>query len=168
MLPRSPDFGLKIESSDAATAPSIVSLVPRGDRGVRPNRRKYGAAISQAPALPYNSGFLARGLPVRKRRVGRPPEGRRGASATKFRMLQPDYKEFARLAREATLVPVVKSVTADLLTPVSAYVHCQARAPLLPAGVHRTGRADRAIHLPGRAPVYAALVAGRPGHDSAR
>src|ERR1700751_1813043 len=37
-------------------------------------------------------------------------------------MLQPDYKEFARLAREATLVPVVKSVTADLLTPVSAYL----------------------------------------------
>jgi anthranilate synthase component I len=37
-------------------------------------------------------------------------------------MLQPEYKEFARLAREATLVPVVKSVTADLLTPVSAYL----------------------------------------------
>ena len=37
-------------------------------------------------------------------------------------MLQPDYKEFARLAREATSVPVVKSVTADLLTPVSAYL----------------------------------------------
>src|SRR5579871_5545450 len=129
MLPRSPDFGLKIESSDAATAPSIVSLVPRGDRGVRPNRRKYGAAISQAPALPYNSGFLARGLPVRKRRVGRPPEGRRGASATKFRMLQPDYKEFARLAREATLVPVVKSVTADLLTPVSAYLSIARHEP---------------------------------------
>ncbi len=37
-------------------------------------------------------------------------------------MLQPDYKEFARLAREATLVPVMKSVTADLLTPVSAFL----------------------------------------------
>ena len=37
-------------------------------------------------------------------------------------MLQPDYKEFVRLAGEATLVPVVKSVTADLLTPVSAYL----------------------------------------------
>ena len=36
-------------------------------------------------------------------------------------MLQPDFKEFSRLAREATLVPVVKSVTADLLTPVSAF-----------------------------------------------
>ncbi len=37
-------------------------------------------------------------------------------------MLQPDYKEFSRLAREATLVPVVKTVTADLLTPVSAFL----------------------------------------------
>src|ERR1700736_6407200 len=37
-------------------------------------------------------------------------------------MLRPDYKEFSRLAREATLVPVVKSVTADLLTPVSAFL----------------------------------------------
>ena len=37
-------------------------------------------------------------------------------------MLRPDYKEFSSLAREATLVPVVKSVTADLLTPVSAFL----------------------------------------------
>ncbi|HEY7354340.1 MAG TPA: anthranilate synthase component I, partial [Terriglobales bacterium] len=37
-------------------------------------------------------------------------------------MLRPDYKEFSRLAREATLVPVVKSVMADLMTPVSAFL----------------------------------------------
>jgi len=37
-------------------------------------------------------------------------------------MIAPDYKEFSRLAHEATLVPVVKSVTADLLTPVSAFL----------------------------------------------
>ena len=37
-------------------------------------------------------------------------------------MLQPDIKEFSRLAREATLIPVVKSVSADLLTPVSAFL----------------------------------------------
>jgi len=37
-------------------------------------------------------------------------------------MVRPDYKEFARLAREATLVPVTKSVTADLQTPVSAFL----------------------------------------------
>ncbi len=41
----------------------------------------------------------------------------------------PDYKEFSRLAREATLVPVVKSVTADLLTPVSAFLAVAAKEP---------------------------------------
>ena len=41
-------------------------------------------------------------------------------------MLQPEYKEFTRLAREASLVPVVKSVTADLLTPVSAFLKLSA------------------------------------------
>ena len=37
-------------------------------------------------------------------------------------MLQPDFKEFSSLARHSTLVPVVKSVSADLLTPVSAFL----------------------------------------------
>src|ERR1700681_1920781 len=43
------------------------------------------------------------------------------------RMVQPDFKEFSRLAREATLVPVVKSVSADLLTPVSAFLAIAAK-----------------------------------------
>src|SRR6266498_2119563 len=37
-------------------------------------------------------------------------------------MIRPDYKQFSALARESTLVPVVKSVMADLLTPVSAFL----------------------------------------------
>ena len=37
-------------------------------------------------------------------------------------MIRPDYKEFAHLSRGATLVPVVKSISADLLTPVSAFL----------------------------------------------
>ena len=37
-------------------------------------------------------------------------------------MPHPEFKEFSRLARSATLVPVVKSVSADLLTPVSAFL----------------------------------------------
>jgi len=37
-------------------------------------------------------------------------------------MIRPDFKEFSRLARQATLVPVVKSISADLLTPVSAFL----------------------------------------------
>jgi anthranilate synthase component 1 len=37
-------------------------------------------------------------------------------------MIRPDFKEFSRMAREATLVPVAKSISADLLTPVSAFL----------------------------------------------
>ncbi len=44
-------------------------------------------------------------------------------------MLQPDFKQFSRLAREATLVPVVKSVSADLLTPVSAFLAIAEKEP---------------------------------------
>src|SRR2546423_8062798 len=44
-------------------------------------------------------------------------------------MIRPDYKEFARLARETTLVPVVKSVPADLLTPVSAFLAIAEKEP---------------------------------------
>src|ERR1700675_42296 len=44
-------------------------------------------------------------------------------------MLRPDYKEFSRLAGEATLVPVVKSVAADLLTPVSAFLAIASNEP---------------------------------------
>ena len=44
-------------------------------------------------------------------------------------MIQPDFKQFCRLAREATLVPVVKSVSADLLTPVSAFLAIAEKEP---------------------------------------
>ena len=44
-------------------------------------------------------------------------------------MLQPDFKQFSSLARQATLVPVVKSVSADLLTPVSAFLAIAAKEP---------------------------------------
>jgi len=37
-------------------------------------------------------------------------------------MVRPDYKDFLRLSRDATLVPVAKSISADLLTPVSAFL----------------------------------------------
>ena len=42
---------------------------------------------------------------------------------------QPEYSEFVRLARESTLVPVVKSIPADLLTPVSAFLAVAAKEP---------------------------------------
>ncbi|HEV7674070.1 MAG TPA: anthranilate synthase component I [Candidatus Angelobacter sp.] len=44
-------------------------------------------------------------------------------------MLFPDYNEFARLARTATLVPVAKTVAADLRTPVSAFLSIAADEP---------------------------------------
>ena len=36
--------------------------------------------------------------------------------------VRPDFAEFCRLAKTSTLVPVIKSVSADLLTPVSAFL----------------------------------------------
>src|SRR5215468_9842317 len=44
-------------------------------------------------------------------------------------MLFPDYKYFAALAREATLVPVAKTIPADLRTPVSAFLNIAADEP---------------------------------------
>ena len=44
-------------------------------------------------------------------------------------MPYPEFKEFSRLARSATLVPVVKSVSADLLTPVSAFLAIAEKEP---------------------------------------
>jgi anthranilate synthase component I len=44
-------------------------------------------------------------------------------------MIRPDFKEFSRLARTATLVPVAKSISADLLTPVSAFLAAAADEP---------------------------------------
>jgi anthranilate synthase component 1 len=44
-------------------------------------------------------------------------------------MIRPDFKEFSRLSRTATLVPVAKSISADLLTPVSAFLAVAAGEP---------------------------------------
>jgi anthranilate synthase component I len=41
----------------------------------------------------------------------------------------PDFKEFSHLARSASLVPIAKSVSADLLTPVSAFLAIADREP---------------------------------------
>jgi anthranilate synthase component 1 len=44
-------------------------------------------------------------------------------------MLVPDYKEFCRLAEQATLVPIARTVAADLRTPVSAFLSIAANEP---------------------------------------
>jgi anthranilate synthase component 1 len=43
-------------------------------------------------------------------------------------MIQPDFKTFARLAREGNLVPVYDTFTADLLTPVGAHLRIAHRS----------------------------------------
>jgi anthranilate synthase component 1 len=43
--------------------------------------------------------------------------------------VRPELKEFLQLAQGSTLVPVVKSVSADLLTPVSAFLSIAADEP---------------------------------------
>jgi anthranilate synthase component I len=43
-------------------------------------------------------------------------------------MIQPDFKAFSKLAREGNLVPVYETYTADLLTPVGAYLRIARRA----------------------------------------
>ncbi len=43
-------------------------------------------------------------------------------------MIQPDFKTFTRLAREGNLVPVYETFTADLLTPVGAYLRLAGEA----------------------------------------
>src|SRR2546430_13263733 len=37
-------------------------------------------------------------------------------------MIQPDFREFQRLAKQGNLIPVYDIFPADLLTPVSAYL----------------------------------------------
>ena len=46
-----------------------------------------------------------------------------------FCMINPEFKAFSRLARSATVVPVVKTVSADLLTPVSAFLAIAEKEP---------------------------------------
>ena len=43
-------------------------------------------------------------------------------------MIQPDYKTFEKLSKEGNLVPVYDTYTADLLTPVGAYLRLAANA----------------------------------------
>jgi anthranilate synthase component I len=42
-------------------------------------------------------------------------------------MLTPDYRTFLELSRSATLIPVAKTLSADLLTPVGAFLSIAAR-----------------------------------------
>ena len=79
--------------------------------------REVSPIMTDTPAPPAASRILKL-VPQKIRR-----------SRVQRKMIQPDFKDFARLARSATLVPVVKSVSADLLTPVSAFLAISRREP---------------------------------------
>jgi anthranilate synthase component I len=44
-------------------------------------------------------------------------------------MHSPDFKTFAQLARDASLIPVTRTISADLLTPVAAFLALAEREP---------------------------------------
>src|SRR5579863_5267517 len=77
-------------------------------------------------------------------------------------MVLPDYPEFSRLARQATLIPVVKPVSADLLTPVSAFLAIAAEEPeaFLFESVERGERVGRYTFL-GARPYMVVRARGR-------
>jgi len=78
-------------------------------------------------------------------------------------MIRPSYQEFQALARTATLVPVSKTVSADLLTPVSAFLAYAAKEPysFLLESVEQGERIGRYTFL-GAKP-SARLIAGSKG-----
>ena len=78
-------------------------------------------------------------------------------------MFRPDLNEFLRIASAATLVPVSKSVSADLLTPVSAFLAVAEREPyaFLLESVEGGEKIGRYTFL-GTRP-YMRLVAARDG-----
>jgi len=95
--------------------------------------------VQKLAVLKHGSHFLIIGKPSAQSAAPQP-------------MLPPDYKEFSRLARQATLVPVVKSVMADLLTPVSAFLAIAAEEPntFLLESVERGERIGRYTFLGAR------------------
>src|SRR3989440_12329208 len=60
-------------------------------------------------------------------------------------MIQPDFHEFQRLAKQGNLIPVYDVFSADLLTPVSAYLRIaqRARDSLLLESVEGGGKITR-------------------------
>src|SRR5271169_4442187 len=100
--PRTPQNLIRIGSFDRTRAqvPGVVLIF--GERVRFRQLPRWFTAGRPWEHLPYNE-----------------PRGLTDAGPTEFLMPHPEFKEFLRLARSATLVPVVKSVSADLLTPVS-------------------------------------------------
>ncbi len=78
-------------------------------------------------------------------------------------MIRPTFAEFQALARDATLVPVSKTVSADLLTPVSAFLAYAGKEPysFLLESVEQGERIGRYTFVGARP--SARLIAGKKG-----
>ncbi|MFQ5778999.1 MAG: anthranilate synthase component I, partial [Terriglobia bacterium] len=59
-------------------------------------------------------------------------------------MIEPDFRTFSKLARRGNVIPVTRRITADLLTPVSAYLRL---AHLRSSSSGRQARAGQASFL---------------------
>ena len=77
-------------------------------------------------------------------------------------MLTPDYKTFLQLSRDATLIPVAKTLSADLLTPVGAFLSIADKAEICVLCWNRSRAAkDWALHVLGAQPATVITARGR-------
>src|SRR5215469_8035847 len=109
-------------SCSSVSAVSIKHSPTIAVDGRRPWRHRQGSDRSRRPGKPYeymqgtnaaqqNHGVCpSRIIPVNP------------AIPARDSMVTPDYKSFLQFSRDATLVPVAKTLSADLLTPVGAFL----------------------------------------------
>ena len=78
-------------------------------------------------------------------------------------MIQPDFREFQRLAKQGNLIPVYDVFSADLLTPVSAYLRiAQGSRYSFCSKAWKAEKKLRVTRLPARTPKKS--FATRPAH----
>ncbi len=71
---------------------------------------------------PEDSDAPGSGARSRARGKNEPPSTARRKERQGQKMIQPDFRDFSRLAKQGNLVPVYETYTADLLTPVGAHL----------------------------------------------
>ncbi len=98
--------------------------------GQRRNGDQRGAVVLTQNRGGGHDGFHSNARPSLSTRLPyNEPRRPADAGGLILHMINPEFKEFSRLARAASLVPVVKSVSADLLTPVSAFLSIAENEP---------------------------------------
>ena len=154
-------------------APS--ALVPRAAKG-KESREEENCSVSGCEFPTSDQSLREVGLPSGRMSAEtgaaddlplhprvRSPIMKNPHAATRFQAVLPARPR-------ATLVPVVKSISADLLTPVSAFLAIAEKEPYaFLAGIDRAGRADRALHLSWELRPYMRVKErARKGRDRAR